>query len=139
MPLQPTPNAPISVIVADDDDDMRALVAATLRGEGHSVSEVADGEELLLALEGAVDDPTERPDIIVCDVKMPKLSGLGVLKALHRAHLPWPVVLMTVLGDQSIDTVARSLGAVCVLRKPFDINELRTALDDAVAHRVPLT
>jgi FixJ family two-component response regulator len=63
---------------------------------------------------------------------MPHLSGLGVLDALRRAHLHFPVILMTVLVDNSVHTVARRLGAVGVLHKPFDVDDLRTAVMNAV-------
>jgi FixJ family two-component response regulator len=63
---------------------------------------------------------------------MPRLSGLGVLDALRRAHLHFPVILMTVLADESVHTVARRLGAVGVLHKPFDVDDLRTAVMNAV-------
>ncbi len=133
MPLQGwSPSRSRSVLVADDDEDMRALVADTLRRDGHAVLETGDGEELLVALEEAIDDPSRRPDVVVSDVKMPRLSGLGVLAALRRARLYFPVVLMTVLADESIESVARSLGAVGVLRKPFDVDDLRTAVMNAV-------
>ncbi len=122
----------MSVLVADDDEDMRALVASALRGDGPDVVEAGDGEELLVALEETMDDPTLRPDVVVCDVKMPKLSGLGVLAAIQRAHMHCPVVLMTVLSDESIESVAKSLGAVGVLRKPFDVDDLRTAVVNAM-------
>jgi CheY-like chemotaxis protein len=122
----------MSVVVADDDEDMRALVVNALRGDGHDVVEACDGEELLLALEEGIDNPAKRPDVVVSDVKMPRLSGLGVLAALHRAQLQFPVVLMTVLADESIESVARSLGAVGILRKPFDVDDLRTAVLNAM-------
>jgi two-component system OmpR family response regulator len=124
-------HAPATVLVADDDEDMRALVAETLRADGYAVREARDGEELLDALEGAFDDPLSCPDVVVTDVMMPRLSGLGVLDALRRAQLHFPVILMTVLVDHSVDIVARRLGAVGVLRKPFDVDDLRTAVVNA--------
>jgi DNA-binding NtrC family response regulator len=126
----------MSVLVADDDEDMRALVVDALRRDGHDVVEASNGEELLFALEAGIEDPSLRPDVVVCDVKMPKLSGLGVLAAIHRAHLRYPVLLMTVLTDETIDSVAKSLGAVGVLRKPFDVDDLRTAVLNAMLSHV---
>ena len=139
MPSHTTPlGRPLSIVVADDDDDMRALVVEALRGDGHWVVEARDGEELLVALHDTGPDPAWCPDVVVSDVKMPKLSGLGALAAFRRAGLPCAVVLMTVLGDPSIESVARALGAVGVLRKPFDVDDLRTAVvNAALAHRVP--
>ncbi|HEY3820816.1 MAG TPA: response regulator [Polyangiaceae bacterium] len=117
-----------TVLVADDDEDLRALVCATLRADGYRVIEAHDGAELLEQLRGGLDGSSERPDVVVTDVLMPKLSGLGVLDALRRAQWNVPVILMTVMGDGSVHTLARRLGAVSVLRKPLDIENLRAAV-----------
>lgn len=120
-----------TVLVADDDDDLRALVASTLRADGYDVVEASDGADLLDRLEDALQDPRSRPDVVVTDIMMPRLSGLGVLDALRRAQLHFPVILMTVLADESIHIVAKRLGAIGVLRKPFDVNDLKTAIMNA--------
>ena len=120
-----------TVLVADDDDDMRDLVVQTLRSNGYATLEVRDGAELLQLLETTLDDPTLRPDLLVTDVRMPKLSGLGVLQAMRRAQLSLPVVVMTAFGHDSVHTIARQLGAVGVLRKPFDPDDLLTAVRNA--------
>jgi len=123
---------PITVLVADDDEDMRSLVAETLRADGHAVIEARDGAELLERLEQALEHGSGRPEVVVADVMMPHLSGLGVLSALRRAQVHFPVILMTVLADESVHTIAKRLGAVGVLRKPFDVDDLRTAVMNAV-------
>jgi DNA-binding response OmpR family regulator len=114
--------------VADDDEDMLALVSTTLRTDGYTVLEARDGHDLLEQLQRAIDDPTGRPDVVVADIMMPRLSGLGVLDALRRAQVHVPVVLMTVLRDHSVNIVARRLGAVGILHKPFDAADLRAAV-----------
>lgn len=135
MPEPSPPHTPTTVLIADDDDDMRDLIATTLRSEGYEVLEATDGVDLLDRLERALDDPRERPDVVVTDIMMPRLSGLGVLDALRRAQLHVPVILMTVLADRSVHIVARRLGAVGVLRKPFNADDLRTAIVGAcLAH-----
>lgn len=126
------------ILVADDDEDLRALVVSTLRADGYDVQEARDGVELLARLERASYDPRERPDVVLTDVMMPGLSGLGVLDAMRRARLSFPVVLMTVLKDESIHVVARRLGALGVIGKPFDIDDLRTAIRNAFALRAGL-
>jgi CheY-like chemotaxis protein len=120
------------VLVADDDDDLRALVVGSLREDGYEVSEAADGVELLTRLEEALDESApHQPDVVLADVRMPRLSGLGVLEALRRARLSFPVVLMTVIKDDSVHLLARRLGAVGVIHKPLDMDDLRTALVNA--------
>jgi DNA-binding response OmpR family regulator len=119
------------VFVADDDDGMREAVAATLRAEGHNVAEARDGAELLELLQGAVG--SLRPNVVVADVRMPRLSGLGVLAALQRAGWTVPVLLMTALVDESVQTVARRMGAMGVLRKPFETHDLLIAVAKAGA------
>lgn len=120
-----------TVIVADDDDDLRALVAETLRSDGHTVIEARDGAELLAVLSDTLSDPLACPDLILTDVLMPKLSGLGVLEELRRARVRLPVLMMTGFAPSSVAAVAKRLGAVGVLRKPFDADDLRTAVLNA--------
>jgi len=110
------------------------LVTATLHADGCSTVEAHDGRELLDLLQNELDGADLRSDVIVADVKMPGLSGLGVLAALQHTKWKLPVVLITVLTDESIDTVAR-LGAVGILRKPFDPDDLVTAVRNAAAIR----
>jgi DNA-binding NtrC family response regulator len=119
------------VLVADDDDDLRALIAETLRSEGYDVLEARDGAELLDLLHASIDSPEQRPELLISDVRMPVLSGLGVLSALRRAQVSMPVILITVVNDASIATVAARLGATGVLKKPLDMDELMAAVGNA--------
>jgi CheY-like chemotaxis protein len=116
------------VVVADDDDDLRALVVETLRSDGYTVVEARDGAELLSFLGDTLDDPVARPDVVITDVLMPKLSGLGVLQELKRARVSIPVVMMTGFAPLSVTAVAKRLGAVGVLKKPFDAADLLAAV-----------
>jgi DNA-binding response OmpR family regulator len=122
-----------NILVADDDDDMRALMVNTLRSDGYAVVEAHDGAELLEILRDALEDVGVRPDIVITDIKMPRLSGFGVLQALRRAHVRMPVILVTAFGDESMHVVAKRLGAVGVLQKPFDVDDLRTVVMNASA------
>ncbi len=133
MPHRTTSREPIraTVLVADDDDELRGLVAETLRLDGYVVVEARDGAELLSVLSDTLDDPLARPDVIITDVLMPKLSGLGVLEELRRARVRLPVVMMTGFAPASVAAVAKRLGAVGVLKKPFDADDLRAAIQTA--------
>ena len=129
------PPPSLRVLVADDDDDMLAFVIATLHADGCSTALAHDGDQLLDLIRNALDDPRLHPDVVVVDVKMPGLSGLGVLAALRRMTSTLPVVLMTVMNDASVYTVAKRLGAVGVLHKPFDPDDLLIAVRNASSIR----
>jgi DNA-binding response OmpR family regulator len=118
----------LKVLVADDDDELRAALVDALRSDGCIVFEARDGEEMLAVLHDTISDPATRPDVLVADVVMPKLSGLGVLTELRHAGVRVPVVMMTGFCPDSVDVVAKRLGAIAVLRKPFGLDALRTAL-----------
>lgn len=131
--MREMPDRRLHVLVADDDDDLRALIAATLRSDGHDVVEARDGAELLERLDVAINSENDQPDLLITDVRMPMLSGLGVLTALRRAHVSMPVLVITVYADASIRAVAERLGAVGLLLKPIDMDDLRAAVVDARA------
>jgi two-component system response regulator (stage 0 sporulation protein F) len=123
----------LRVFVADDDAEMRALVAESLRADGYDVIEATDGADLLVRLEEVMseDEPAKRALVVVTDVLMPNLSGLGVLATLRKAGHDVPVILMTGLADDSVPVVAKRFGAVALFRKPVDIDNLRTAVVNA--------
>jgi two-component system response regulator (stage 0 sporulation protein F) len=117
---------PARIAVAEDDGDMRSLVADALRLDGHRVVELSSGAELLIrvARQYRQLDPADPLDLIVSDVRMPVVTGLEILRGLRDAHCVTPVVLMTAFGDPATRREAESLGAV-LLDKPLRLAELR--------------
>jgi DNA-binding response OmpR family regulator len=112
------------VAVAEDDPDMRGLVANALRRDGYQVVELEDGA----GLRSEVAEPSSGPiDLIVSDIQMPVVNGLTVLRGLRESRSTVPVVLMTAFGDDSVRKEAVRLGAV-VFSKPFKLDELRSTV-----------
>jgi DNA-binding response OmpR family regulator len=124
-PIGPT------VIVAEDDSELLAVVMEALRADGYRVVAAHDGEELLALVADTLGNPSARADLIITDVRMPGLSGLGVLLQLRRLGIRLPTLMMTGFSPESVETVAKSLGAAGVLRKPFDLDALRAAVSAA--------
>lgn len=126
----------VTVLLAEDDELFRGLVAEQLTDHGYDVIEVADGVEAIEALASAADGGRDVPDVVVLDVCMPECSGLGVLHVMRRLGARPPTVLMTGFRDRSVDMLATNLGAVRVLHKPFDPGDVLSAvLDAALAAR----
>ena len=128
------------VLLADDDDDLRSLVAANFRRAGFEVIEVADGTELLDLItkfeEGTL-PADQRPDVVVTDVYMPGHNGLEALARIRHGERPLPVVVLTGFDDSGADNAARALGASATFCKPVDLAELRRRLIEIVALGVP--
>jgi len=123
------PPALLRVLLAEDDAEMRAVVADALRLEGYEVTEAADGGRLLVDVARRLKrgNAGESLDLIVSDVRMPICTGLQILAALREAHWQTPVILMTAFGDDAVRRHAESLDAA-LLDKPFDIDDFRTAV-----------
>ena len=126
-----TAPAPVQalVLVAEDDDAMRAIVVEALRKDGYLVSEARDGGRLLVTIARAYvhTEGAELVDVLVSDIRMPVCTGLQIVEQLRAAHCPLRIVLMTAFGDEETRQRAHALGTV-LLDKPFPISELRAAV-----------
>ena len=108
----------IRVLVADDEKNLRELLVRELSRKGHAVEGVGDGEA---ALERLRDDP---PDVLILDMKMPRLEGIEVLRRLaEQAEAP-QVIVTTGFQEVSSAVEAMKLGAYDYLTKPARIEEL---------------
>ena len=110
----------IRTVIADDADDLRMLIRLTLENDARFtvVGEAADGEEALSVVD------TERPDLLVLDLAMPKMDGLEVLTLLHERPEPLPVVVLSGFTNEAMIRRAMSLGAAAYVPKGRNITEL---------------
>lgn len=107
-------------LVADDDDDTRALVARALRRAGFDVVEAANGQQLIDSFDALPSAPT----IVVSDIGMPELDGIDAARVLHQKNPLMPIVLVTAFKDRLTTDSARDAGASQVLFKPLNISSL---------------
>lgn len=117
------------VLIADDEANLRKVLRALLEHDGHTTVAVADG----LAAKEEV--KRGNIDLVITDLKMPRMSGLELLEAVHRDDPGLPVIVITAHG--SVDTAVSALksGAFDYITKPFDKDELRLAVRKAAALR----
>ena len=117
--------------VADDEKNIRDLIAAFLSKEGFSVSTFADGETLLKACEECL------PELVILDVMMPKMDGISVLRELRKEGNAVPVLLLTAKDSIEDRVTGLDAGADDYLIKPFAFEELLARL--RVLLRKPVT
>ncbi len=113
------------ILVIEDDPAVRGLIVETLRTKGWRVSAAPNGEEgVELALQ-------ESPDLILCDIQMPKLDGYGVLDRIRQnsATSGIPFIFLTGLGEKPKVRQAMESGADDYIVKPFTVKELTGAIE----------
>ena len=117
------------ILIVEDDEDVRALIAHKLRRAGHEVSEASDGEAGLAAAQ------LNPPELVVLDWMMPKLTGIEVCARIRAdTGLAQPrILLLTAKSLASDIALAMSTGADGYLIKPFRANELLERVDALLA------
>jgi DNA-binding NtrC family response regulator len=123
------------VLLAEDDDDLRGALVEFLEAAGYRVSAVRDGSALLehLGRELPFEQRGAPADVIITDVRMPRVSGLQLLESVADSGYSTPIVVMSAFGDDELRDRAASLGAVAFLDKPIDTGKLRRVLGGVVA------
>src|SRR6201989_3681661 len=119
------------ILIADDEESMRMLVARAIAMDGHSIVTAQDGAEALEILareEGAF-------DLLLSDIQMPVMDGIALALAAARDFPSTTILLMTGFADQR--ERASNLNAIAhdVITKPFSVADIRTAVADALASR----
>ena len=111
---------PKKILMVEDEPDIREAVQASLQSRGYQVILAADGEEGLRKLK------SEKPDLVLLDIVMPKLDGWQVLKAIRddAATRELPVLMLTANRETSALIESQFQKATDYLMKPFDIEKL---------------
>ncbi|MBW6513070.1 MAG: response regulator [Desulfuromonadaceae bacterium] len=114
----------LKILLAEDDRELRELLAFSLFRVGYTVTSCSNGLELLERLDYRQSEGQQRYDLVLTDLRMPALTGLEVLEALHDLPgLPF-VICMTAFGDSATHDAAKALGATETIDKPFDLDQL---------------
>ncbi|MBN2361898.1 MAG: response regulator [Deltaproteobacteria bacterium] len=124
-------------MLAEDDRQMRLLLAQTLREQGYEVIEAHDGEEMLrmLDIDAIENGLVPAVDLVVADIRMPGATGLDVLASLRQIDWHTQVILISAFAGQEVHDEARRLGAVAVLAKPFSLDRFVELVRDIAPPR----
>jgi two-component system KDP operon response regulator KdpE len=114
-----------SILLVEDDVQTRRALTTNLEGHGYGVRGAADGEEALVLWE------LRRPDLILLDLGLPGIDGLGVLRRIRR-DATTPVVVLSARGEERDKVEALDLGADDYLAKPFGMAELHARVRAAL-------
>lgn len=107
-----------TLLIADDEADLRAELKPLLERSGYTVTTASDGQQALDCL------AREKPDLIILDVMMPRLNGRDVLRRLRQQNDWTPVILLTQVGTPAERAMSLQEGADDYLNKPFEPMEL---------------
>ena len=125
-PLATLPNSTGRILVADDEEGVRSFLVRFLKGNGYDVHQAEDGERALASI------MENRPDLLVLDIYMPKLSGLDVLTRMREAKLDTPVIVVSGFSDGPLVQAVMGHGAA-FLGKPISFKELKKLVEAKLA------
>ncbi|MFP4672359.1 MAG: HD domain-containing phosphohydrolase [Desulfohalobiaceae bacterium] len=117
------------ILVADDENSLREICAEALQGAGYQVLQATDGQKALEILQ------QEQVDLVLSDMRMPKLDGLQLLERIVDQGFDVDFVVMTGFGTIETAVEIMKKGALDYLPKPFDINHLMLKVEKALEHR----
>ena len=119
------------VLIVDDEEAMRLLVARAIAMDGHEILTAADGAEALDILSG----PNGSFDLLLTDIQMPIMDGIALALTAARDFPQLTILLMTGFADQRERASGLNAIAHDVISKPFSVADIRTAVADALASR----
>ncbi len=120
---------PKQILVVDDEPNLRRVLGAQLMRDGYEVHSVGDGEEALKILR------EQYIDVVITDLRMPKLDGMELLRQALALEPEMPVVIITAHGTVDNAVEALKTGAFDYITKPFDQNEVRNVIQKALRTR----
>lgn len=120
----PLPATPSRILIVEDDDFVRASMVSSLEALGHSVTQAADGEAGLAALQQA------RPDLLITDYLMPGMTGAELMQQTRAIFPGLPMIIAT--GYADMKAIEQVIGDDIVLRKPFQLAELAISVGQAL-------
>jgi CheY-like chemotaxis protein len=118
-----------TILLVDDDPGVRYALTEVLRDRGDHVIAVDSGPRALAMLERLLDGV----DVVVTDLSMPGMDGLELVSQISARAPGLPVILLTAHGSDRLVRIASSRGACRCLSKPFDIDDIARAIEDARA------
>ncbi len=116
------------ILIVDDESSLREMLAILLEREGYQIEEAADGQIALGLIQ------TSEFDLIISDMKMPCLGGIGLLRKVREQEIKTPMLMITGFSSTEEAVEAMKLGAYDYITKPFKNDEIRLVIKNALEH-----
>lgn len=111
------------ILVVDDEDALRTVLSSELVSEGYEVGTAADGDEAINEIQ------KQTFDLVLLDIKMPRVNGFEVLKYVKDKHPKTKVIMLTGFADLKNAIESKKLGAEDFVSKPYDLVDLLTTIE----------
>ena len=115
-----------SISVVDDDDSFRLAIVGSLRSLGYAARGFASAEDFIAA------NGVGSSDCVITDIHMRGMSGIDLIRQLHAQGSTVPTIMITGRPEPGLEAKAAALGAICLLRKPFETDALINCLEKAL-------
>ena len=112
-----------SVLVVDDEEALRTVLSSELASEGYQVESASDGDEAISIVQN------KQFDLVLLDIKMPKVDGFEVLKFIKKSYPQMKVIMLTAFADLKNAIESKKLGAEDFISKPYDLVDLLTTIE----------
>ncbi|HLF13869.1 MAG TPA: response regulator [Bacteroidota bacterium] len=111
------------VLIVDDEESLRTILSSELAGAGYEVATASDGDE------GIKEIKNRKYDLVLLDIKMPKMDGFEVLKFVKKEHPAIKVIMLTGFADLKNAIESKKYGAEDFVSKPYDLVDLLTTIE----------
>ena len=125
------------ILIVDDEDMVRKVLRLTLTEAGYDVVEAEHGGKGIEVI--GSDDNSLMVDVIICDIRMPKINGLEAIAFFRQQYPSVPILVLTGFPDTQMATNLIHEGVFDYLVKPMDDDRLLASVQAAIAHRLTLT
>ncbi len=112
-----------NILVVDDEEALRTVLSSELRNAGYEVNTASDGDEAISVVQ------TKKFDLILLDIKMPKVDGFEVLKFIKQNFPSIKVIMLTGFADLKNAIESKKHGAEDFVSKPYDLVDLLTTIE----------
>ena len=115
------------VLVVDDEDALRMVLSSELSSSGYEVATASDGDEAITVIQN------KKFDLVLLDIKMPKVDGFEVLKFIKKNYPVMKVIMLTGFADLKNAIESKKHGAEDFVSKPYDLVDLLTTIERVIS------